>query len=526
MANAGGGANSIISLPQGGGALQGIGEKFSPDLHTGTGNFTVPIAVPPGRNGFQPQLNLVYSTGNGSGPFGLGWNLSIPGVARQTAKGIPRYRDYDPDLTKRDVFILSGAEDLVPVQALVDAPGRKLVRYRPRTEGLFAKILHHHEPGAARDYWEVRTKDGLVSYYGTNPATGEHPVLSASPSRDPAAIFKTSDPTSPDFKRIFAWKLTLTKDPFGNRIEYLYSERDQGAEIDGHTWDQPLLKQIRYVDYGDPAAPQFLVTVTFTYEPRPDPFSEYRSGFEIRTTTRCSAILVETHADADRTVRKYEFVYVNDGHNAVSRLKGINVVGFDDTGVEARELPPLEFGYSSFQPEDSQRRDFYPIQGPDLPAVSLANPDFELVDLFGNGLPDVLQMNGVVRYWRNRGNGTFDLPRPMQDAPPVALAAPGIQLIDANGDSRSDLLVTQNGLAGYYSLKFDGGWDRNSFQRYQQAPSFNLEDPEVRLIDLTGDGVTDVLRSGTRLECFFNDPRQGWLPENTRCLGIGIILFM
>jgi len=63
----------IVSLPSGGGALHGIGEKFSPDLHTGTGNFTVPIALPPSRNGFQPQLTLIYSTGNGNGPFGLGW---------------------------------------------------------------------------------------------------------------------------------------------------------------------------------------------------------------------------------------------------------------------------------------------------------------------------------------------------------------------------------------------------------------------------------------------------------------------
>src|SRR2546430_13784285 len=102
----------IIVPPKGGGALQGIGEKFSPDLHTGTGNFTVPIALPPGRNGFQPQLNLAYSTGNGNGLFGLGWGLSIPGVARKTSKGIPRYQDYDQDPKKRDIFILSGAEEI------------------------------------------------------------------------------------------------------------------------------------------------------------------------------------------------------------------------------------------------------------------------------------------------------------------------------------------------------------------------------------------------------------------------------
>src|SRR5215813_4564098 len=133
----------IITLPKGGGALHGIAEKFSPDLHTGTGNFTVPIAVPPGRNGFQPQLNLVYSTGNGNGLFGLGWSLSIPGVSRKTSKGNPRYRDYDQDLKKWDTFILSGAEDLVPVAGLLDA----VTQYRPRTEGLFAEITHRHAPG-------------------------------------------------------------------------------------------------------------------------------------------------------------------------------------------------------------------------------------------------------------------------------------------------------------------------------------------------------------------------------------------
>ena len=90
MSNKSGTSNQIISLPQGGGALHGIGETFSPDLHTGTGNFTVPIALPPGRSGFQPELSLVYSTGNGNGVFGLGWGLSVPGVMRKTSKGIPR----------------------------------------------------------------------------------------------------------------------------------------------------------------------------------------------------------------------------------------------------------------------------------------------------------------------------------------------------------------------------------------------------------------------------------------------------
>jgi hypothetical protein len=494
VSNKSGVSSQVISLPQGGGALQGMGEKFAPDLHTGTGNFTVPIALPAGRNGFQPQISLVYSTGTGNGPFGLGWSLSIPGVSRKTSKGIPRYDD------ESDVFVLSGAEDLVPVEQ-----GDGKTHYQPRTEGLFARILHHRD--ADNDYWEVRSKDGLTSLYGTPRPTG-----SAADWTDPAVI-RDPDPTKPH--HIAAWKLTRTLDPFGNRIDYLY-ERDD-VQTDGpHQWDQLHISEIRYVDFGDPADPKFLVTVEFIYEDRlHDPFSDYRAGFEIRTIKRCTAIDILTHPDPDIQTRSYRLTYLDQRGlpvdqlplNGVSLLSQIQVVGHD--GALSQELPPLEFDYTRFEPT---KRKFFPVAGAELPALSLANPALEQAGLFGNGLPDILEMNGTVRYWRNLGNGTFDRPREMRDAPAgLQLADPGVQLIDADGDGRVDLLVTTDTLSGYFPLRFGGVWDRRSFQRYKTAPSFNLEDPEVKLVDLDGDGVTDALRSGTRFECFFNDAEQGWI---------------
>jgi len=383
MSNKSATSSQVISLPKGGGALSGMGETFSPDLFTGTGNFTIPIALPPGRNGFQPQLNLVYSTGNGNGPFGLGWSLSIPGVSRKTSKGVPRYNEgatqaaLDHDNERRDVFILSGAEDLVPVSGAY--PGR--VTYRPRTEGLFAKIEHIRD--ATNSYWEVGSKDGLVSVYGTQASFGT----------DPATIADPSNRT-----HVFAWKLTHTQDPFGNRIEYAY-ERDSGVE-GPHHWDQLNLAQIRYVDYGDDRAhPQFLVTVAFVYELRPDdPHSEYRPSFEIRTRKRCTRIIVRTDAETDQQIRTYDLIYLDQRPeltaslpiNGVSLLSQVKVTGHDGNRTET--LPPLEFRYTRFEPE---QRDFFPLQGSDLPAQSLANPDLELVDLFGNGLPDLMEMNGV-----------------------------------------------------------------------------------------------------------------------------------
>src|SRR5438034_5357051 len=133
-----------ISLPKGGGAIRGIGEKFAANPVTGTGSMTVPIATSSGRSGFGPQLSLSYDSGAGNGPFGFGWSLSLPSITRKTDKGLPQYFDAD----ESDVFILSGAEDLVPElrpdgSRFTDqetVPGYTIHRYRPRIEGLFARI--------------------------------------------------------------------------------------------------------------------------------------------------------------------------------------------------------------------------------------------------------------------------------------------------------------------------------------------------------------------------------------------------
>ena len=497
---------SVISLPKGGGAISGLGEKFSPDLFTGTGNFSVPIAVPPGRRGLQPQLALTYSTGNANGPFGPGWQLSLPGVSRKTSRGIPRYADAagpGPDGPRADVFVLSGAEDLVPVAG--SYPGR--VRYRPRTEGLFARIEHVRD--ASGNYWEVRGKDGLLTRYGTPRPDGADATW-----HDPAAV---ADPADPG--RVFGWRVTRTQDPLGNLIQYAYLP-DQG-QGPAHRWDHPLIARISYADYGDRAAPSFLVEVDFEYEPRPDPFSDYRPGFELRTSLRCRTIRVTTHA-ADgiaRVAREYRFSYQEASFNGASLLARVDVVGVDDQDLPPGQdpalehMPPLTFGYSGFDPA---RRRFEAVSGPGLPTGVLTDPAVALVDVSGAGLPDVVEFGAAERVWRNAGGGRFELPRQLAEAPPFSLADPGVQLMDADGDGRPDLVVPAVGAggqtAGYFPMSFAGGWSRRSFQPYRLSPPVGLADPAVKLIDLDGDGLTDVLRSGTRLECWFNDPdpRQAW----------------
>lgn len=479
-----------ISLPQGGGAIRGVGDSFAADPHTGSGSFAVPLAVPPGRDGVEPAIGLTYCNGNGNGPFGLGWTGPSTSIRRRTSTGVPRF---DDDV---DNFELASGEELVAVHREGDA-----VHYQPRTEGMFARIIHRRN--ANNDTWEVHSRDGTTSTYGTPEAAGADGSVIADPAHRAS---------------VFAWMLTETVDPFGNRISYSY-ERD--AEEDGlHVFDQLYVREIRYLDVIDQGERRHLVCVRFNYDAaeRPDCYSDNRAGFEIRTRRRCQSIDVETHADAPRLVRQYLLRYVDERvtagelaaellpPNGVSLLSEIQVVGHD--GGDTETMPPLEFGYTTF---DTGRRDFRPLSG-QLPGRSLANPQLTLVDIFGDGLPDVLEMSAAtVRYWRNLGNCRFDPPREMTDAPAgLQLGTPGVQLIDADGDGRPDVLVNIAELAGYFPLRHSGTWDRKSFQRYRRAPSFALNDPEVHLVDLDGDGVTDAVRSGSSFECFFNDRNAGW----------------
>lgn len=144
-----------ISLPKGGGAIQGIGETFQANEFTGTASLSIPIKTSSCR-GFEPTLSVDYSSGSGNGSFGLGFNLSIPNIARKTSKGLPKY-------DRSDTFLIFNGDDLVPFpegsrEEIADNINYTVTSYRPRTEGLFAQIEH----------WIAENGDSFfrVSIYG------------------------------------------------------------------------------------------------------------------------------------------------------------------------------------------------------------------------------------------------------------------------------------------------------------------------------------------------------------------------
>jgi virulence plasmid B protein len=324
-------ATPTLSLPKGGGAVRGIGEKFSANPATGTSSMTVPIAVSPGRSGFTPQLSLSYDSGAGNGVFGLGWALPLASITRKTDKGLPQYQDAD----ESDVFLLSGAEDLVPVlvhtglawapEAVPDqtiATGTYVVRrYRPRVEGLFARIerwSHESDPGDV--FWRSISRDNVTTWYGRDTNS---------------RIFDPDDPT-----HIYSWLVCESRDDKGNAIAYEYAVEDSrnvalDAVSEAHRTAAPQLRtatrHIKYIRYGnrvshliqpDLTTATWLFEVVFDYGEghyaedaadadgnifasvsaavppggawavRDDPFSSRRAGFETRTYRLCRRVLV------------------------------------------------------------------------------------------------------------------------------------------------------------------------------------------------------------------------------------------
>src|SRR5438270_12501716 len=205
-----------VSLPKGGGAVRGIGEKFAANPVTGTGSMTVPIATSPGRSDSGPQLSLSYDSGAGNGAFGFGWHLTLPAITRKTDKGIPQYRDSE----ESDVFILSGSEDLVPLlvkennqwkrrispRTLDDGTTYTIHYYRPRVEGLFARIERWTNVQTGETHWRSISKDNITTLYGKT------------------AESRIADPADPE--RIFSWLICESYDDKGNAILYTYVPED------------------------------------------------------------------------------------------------------------------------------------------------------------------------------------------------------------------------------------------------------------------------------------------------------------
>ncbi|MEM9461010.1 MAG: SpvB/TcaC N-terminal domain-containing protein [Myxococcota bacterium] len=497
-----------LELPTGGGSVQGIGEKFEANAFTGSGSLSVPLALSPGRGGFGPALSLAYASGAGNGPFGVGWSLGVPSIRRKTDQQLPRYEDG----RQSDTFVLAGAEDLVP---LLDGSGQRVVLehvdhlvhlYRPRVEGGFARIERWVRSSDGQTHWRVIDRNNVTSWLGRDAAS------------------RVTDPEEPS--RVFEWLLEEVRDDRGNVARYEYKPEDAHVTGTGSVFENnraptagQYLKRIVYgnrvadvaddwafevvLDYGehgtvDAGTEEVFVTPAEdrAWPLRSDPFSSFRAGFDVRTRRRCQRVLMFHRFDElgpePTLVRSVDLGYDEASH--LAKLVMITARSYERNpgtgGYVAVDFPPVELEYTS----DSIAPRWGTLEQEsmdDLPE-GIDGQRYRLADVDGEGLPGVLtQQAGALYYKAPRGQGRFGKLQVLGEQPSTARLGEGALLTDVDGDGRLEL-VSRTASAGSYARRASGGgWE--SFVAFEQVPSIDWGDPQLRELDLDGDGRADVL---------------------------------
>ncbi len=433
-----GAAAGVTGLPSGG--VSPLGDRFQPDLVRGSGSFSVPLPMPLGTGQMRPDLKLDYGTGNGNGPFGLGWRLELPRIERRTDRGMPSYTDADS-------FVLGGAEVLVDV-----GDGR----FRPRVDTLNWLIERHGEG------WRIKTGTGSTLFLGTSAASREE-----------------------DGGRIFAWLIEREVDPAGNEMHFDYERRGNRLLLSAVHWS--------------------VFSLIVDYEERPDVIRNGRAGFLRTLDRRAASIALHSSRAVPTLLRRYTLSY-ESAANGCSLLSRI-ALGAERDGKSAA-LPPLRFDYSKQDLTAWEWRTLTGTMGP----PSIADEGTQFVDMTGDGLPDILQDSGsALRLWRNVGNGTFEGPSLLGSVPAaLRLAQQNVAFADLNGNGRADLFVTDQPLQLAVENDGKGGFADQPLI-FGGAPSINLASPLTRLTDIDGDGVTDLMATARdHLVVHHHRPGLGW----------------
>ena len=243
--------------------------------------------------------------------------------------------------------------------------------------------------------------------------------------------------------------------------------------------------------------------IDFLYEDRPDAFVRHDAGFALRTTRRCHRIELHHERLASTLIRTIDFTYTSAAYNGVSLMTEVRVTGWRD-GVPAT-LPRLAFGYTQFDPAARQIEKFTSRTQP-APAL---DQETTILDFRGTALPGVLRLNGrEAVYYPNVGNHRWGAPQRLRHVPNVNLADEGVRFADITGSGTADLVVSSGSGTGYYANDPELGFQRR--RELTSAPTFSVADPDTRLIDLDGDGVSDLLSLRTRRPLAFFNREDGW----------------
>jgi len=439
---------NVLSLPSGPGSIEGLGESFESQLNNGTSSYRVSLNVPPGRNKFSPQLQMVYDSGKGNSVFGLGWNIGFPYISRQTNKGLPFYTEFpdgdglDNDKDEEidefdefDTFVYSGKEELVPTTDNF---------WRCENESAFIRFEKKSNG------WIARRKDGIILKFGS--------TLSSRVYNESGNLYK--------------WCIDEMIDTNNNKIRFIYEKKDDSAQI--------YLSKIKYNQLEQ-------MTISFNYEKRPDIITDFRPRFELKTAFRCQSIVMY---ESKNLVRSYRLKYalVNNSQ-PLSLLTSVTTIGGDSVST----LPPASFEYVSYKGELAQAKLI-----PHAPSIDIDDNNIDLIDINGDALPDIIDTNQNPHgYYMNLGiqaDGSIGWSnfKVMKSNIQIYLGAKTTELADMDGNLRTDIISLFGSNTQLFVLDENLEWLSKGDIEGTTVP---LSDPNVKLLDANNDRFIDLMQT-------------------------------
>ena len=489
---------------------------------SGSASYSVPVAVPPGVAGMEPDLSLIYSSRADNGILGMGWSLGGLSVIHRCPQTLVQ------DSTKggvnfdaEDRFCLDG-QRLIAISGAYGADGTE---YRTEIDS-FSRVISHGAAGSGPAYFTLETKAGQTMEYGVT-ADARMPI----PGRDEARF----------------WALNRVEDTVGNYMTLHY----------WHDWTTDDTCRIDRIEYaGNTAAgtaPQS--TVQFLYETRPDTREVYQAGARINMAHRMTGIQASTDG---ALVRDYRFAYETSPSTPRSRLLSITEcdgagdclapISLDWTQTAAGwadgtayELPELVFFFANANPA-KQRGDFVDVDGDGLldwvrahtdaadnrtylntgsgwvesPAHRLPTIIYEgfkkhgdFVDVDGDGLLDWVYAYANAAdnvTYLNTGNGWSE--SPAHTLPVIAWSANNdgvrrqhIDYVDVDGDGLLDAVKAIGNTANNVTyLSTGSGWvESPTYKLPEMVRDYNNGNLRARgdFVDVNGDGRLDWVRART-----------------------------
>lgn len=325
------------------GAAAVTGTQFAVS-ESGAATLSVPIQIPRGIAGMEPQLSLSYSSGAGNGLVGLGWMLSGPSTISRCGKsraldGVRTVANF----VVGDRYCLDGQRlvfDGADSDTTYGTVGSRYWTERDTFSRITAVGPTYNSQVTVPSGFKVETKAGLILDFGLDANSR---VL----TNFGAGLGTTT---------INRWMLQRISDRNGNFVEFFYCAgvvSSDGKTCNAAAWTgSTVLHYIRYTNRN--GVVNGSLSVVFGYESRPDRIQTFHAGSSSRQTQRLSRI--ETYRDfvsataasiqPGLLVRGYDIVYdaIEDASNQgiratnTSRIKRIQ-----ERAATGATLPAIEF---------------------------------------------------------------------------------------------------------------------------------------------------------------------------------------